>query len=152
MKKLLSIFLVLVITVSMIPVCVPVHAVETTSDGFEYDIANGEAVITRYIGSAADIVIPSEIDGYPVTKIADWTFRTYNKALESVIIPEGVSSIGHGAFMLKRSLKAYRFPKAFQVLKAKLFPVARLLKVYLFPMVLKSSKTTPSAHAQVLRT
>ncbi len=111
MKKLLSVFLVLVITISMIPVCVPVHAVGTTSDGFEYDIANGEAVITKYIGSAADIVIPSEIDGYPVTRIGFQAFSWLSR-IESVVIPEGVYAIEDRVFTMCSKIKSISLPQS----------------------------------------
>ena len=40
-----------------------------TSDKFRYTISNGEVSIYKYVGSEREVVIPSEINGYPVTSI-----------------------------------------------------------------------------------
>ena len=61
--------------------------------GFLY-INNG--VVERYEGSGGNIEIPSEHNGVRVTSIADHAFE--KTAINSVVIPEGVTSIGEGAF------------------------------------------------------
>ena len=49
-------------------------AAETCGD-FTYRLRpDGGAVITGYTGSAAELVIPSELDGHPVKEIGDWAF------------------------------------------------------------------------------
>lgn len=63
---------------------------------FEYTLSNSTATITGYKGSSSDIIIPDEIEGYPVTGIANEAFRSLG--LTSVTIPEGVISIGSSAF------------------------------------------------------
>lgn len=78
-------------------------------EGLEYEIIDGEVTITDYTGSAAELVIPSTIDGYPVTSIGNWAFYDCS-SLESITIPEGVASIGHYAFHKCASLESITLP------------------------------------------
>ena len=60
----------------------------------DYAIAGlSNVVITR---APTDVVIPSEIQGYPVTSIGGSAFS--NNSLTSVVIPNSVTSIGEDAF------------------------------------------------------
>ncbi len=65
---------------------------------FTYEINDGEVTITGF-GSPVigELKIPSEIDGYPVTSIAENAFED-NAAMTSVTVPGSVTSIGDGAF------------------------------------------------------
>lgn len=55
------------------------------------------ATITGYTGTAADVEIPSELDGAAVTAIGTGAFQN-NAQLTSVTLPKGVLSIGDYAF------------------------------------------------------
>ena len=70
---------------------------EDPASCFEYSITNGEVAITKYIGSRTEVVIPSEIEGYPVTSISSSAFRGCDY-LRSITIPASVKSIGNYAF------------------------------------------------------
>jgi hypothetical protein len=70
-----------------------------------YTTNNGEITITGYAHPGGVITIPSTIDGLPVTSIADRAFQS-RASLTSVIIPNGVTSIGEGAFNRCSSLSA----------------------------------------------
>ena len=50
----------------------------------------------NYTGDKTTLTIPAEYRGFPVLRILDFTF-SYG-ILESVVIPEGVTHIGSGAF------------------------------------------------------
>lgn len=70
-----------------------------TKEIVEYTIANGEVTITGACYNCPWILeIPSEIEGYPVTAIADYAFEGWWKS--SVIIPDSVVSIGKYVFDL----------------------------------------------------
>jgi len=73
----------------------PTPPVDTSS--YKYKVTGGTAEITDYTGTDTVLTIPSEIDGYRVTKIGGNAFSSC-KTLTSVTIPEGVSSIGNKAF------------------------------------------------------
>ena len=60
---------------------------------------SGEVTITSYLGTAEEVVVPAELDGYPVTAIQYFTIRPAAKALvKSVVLPDGLTEIGRIAF------------------------------------------------------
>ncbi|WP_195268306.1 Ig-like domain-containing protein [Eubacterium sp. 1001713B170207_170306_E7] len=76
---------------------------ETAVADFTYDTKyDGTLVLTAYTGNAADVVVPSEINGLKVTEIGPWGgtswATTYKEVVKSVTVPEGVTSIGSGVF------------------------------------------------------
>jgi hypothetical protein len=64
---------------------------------FTIKAEGGGVEITRYRGQGGDVVIPATIGGKAVVGIGAEAFQGY-KWLTSVTIPEGVISIGRGAF------------------------------------------------------
>ncbi len=72
--------------------------------GLEYRIDGGCVTITGYTEELpANLVIPSAIEGYPVTTIAVQAF--YNcENLTILTIPDSVTAIGYGAFQLCENL------------------------------------------------
>ncbi|MGN1458163.1 MAG: leucine-rich repeat domain-containing protein [Acutalibacteraceae bacterium] len=71
---------------------------ETSASDFEYsENDDGTVTITGYYGEDSEIVIPSEIDSKPVTKIGEEAFYS-DKELISVTISDGVTLIGSSAF------------------------------------------------------
>lgn len=95
MKKTTKLCLIAVMLVSII-FSANVSAFANTSGDYTYTVSNGEATISRYSGTEKDVVIPSELDGYPVTGIGPRTF--YSKSITSVVIPDTVRDIGKAAF------------------------------------------------------
>ncbi|MCM3174086.1 leucine-rich repeat protein [Paenibacillus sp. MER 99-2] len=93
MKKIVGLMLAVALLVS--PISFNKANADMPSE-FTYTESNSMATITGYTGSSSDIIIPDEIDGYPVTAIGNEAFRS--KRLTSVTIPEGVLSIGSSAF------------------------------------------------------
>lgn len=63
---------------------------------FTYEVKNGTATLTSYVGGAAEVVIPDEIDGYAITAIGDNMFK--DTGVVSVTLPASVTSIGWFAF------------------------------------------------------
>ncbi len=78
---------------------------------FQWSVdSNNNITITKYIGTDTDVVIPSEIDGNPVTSIDSSAF--YNcSSLTSVIIPESVTKISGYAFYYCTSLISVTIPE-----------------------------------------
>ena len=62
---------------------------------FYYTVKDGKCIITNYM--EAELIIPSEIKGVPVTEIGDSAFAGC-KGLIGVTIPDSVKVIGYGAF------------------------------------------------------
>ncbi|MFG5547107.1 MucBP domain-containing protein [Enterococcus faecalis] len=67
---------------------------------FQYQINSESAIIIGYSGSSSDIVIPDEIEGYPVTAIGTHAFSGNNigAKITSVVFPESLVTIGDYAF------------------------------------------------------
>jgi len=62
-----------------------------------WDEDTQSVVISKYIGNEANVVIPSEIDGHPVTIIEENAFAQ-KTGLESISIPSGITTIRKSAF------------------------------------------------------
>ena len=112
MKKLLCAVLSGIMAFSTFAVAVPITAsaaesqesVSATYGDFEYDSVDDYCTIIKYNGSAANVTIPSEIDGYKVLSI--WQGAFYNcTSMESVTIPNSIEYIGLGAFSGCTNLK-----------------------------------------------
>ncbi len=82
--------------VTGVPVKHATSMISETPAGFVYMHNEDEAEIVGYVGELADIEIPSEIEGYPVTNIAGRVFK--GMEITSVVIPSSVTSIGDDAF------------------------------------------------------
>ncbi len=70
-------------------------------ENFYYTVDKSEVTITGLvdanISTNIDLTIPSEINGMPVKKIAQYAFKG-NANIKSVSLPEGLVWIGHSAF------------------------------------------------------
>ena len=96
-------------------------SVTTEKQTFEYSVTDGEAMITGYNGSDAHLVIPAEIDGYPVTTIGPNAFYGMT-TLESVHFMEGsLTTIDFGAFNRCTNLKRVTLPDTLTFLGASAF-------------------------------
>jgi uncharacterized protein YceK len=69
---------------------------EKGSPDFNYS-GTSTITITSYKGTGPNVIIPSKIDGKPVTAIGDYAFSGCT-TLTSVTIPDSVTSIRYGAF------------------------------------------------------
>lgn len=78
----------------------------TDNSAFTY-VNHGDSIeITSFNNSVSDVVIPSEIEGLPVTAISVGAF--YLSAITSIEIPDTVTSIGEMAFLGCTSLKSVK--------------------------------------------
>lgn len=84
-----------------------------TVDGFVYEEqSDGSLIITDYIGTASNITVPSVIDGKKVTTIGEDAFAGYEEPskLTSVVISDGITTIGSYAFAFNESLVEITIP------------------------------------------
>lgn len=73
MKKIVG--LMLVVALLVLPISMNKAYADMPSE-FTYTVNNSMATITGYTGSSKDIIIPEEIEGYPVTGIGNEAFRS----------------------------------------------------------------------------
>ena len=94
--------------------------VSTDATDFVYAVHNGSVTITGYKGNAAEVNIPSEINGLPVTSIGPEAFSSLD-SLVNVRIPNGVVEIDTWAFAMCRSLTNIIIPNSVTVIKVGAF-------------------------------
>lgn len=75
---------------------------------FAYTADGGEVTITEYIGESEHVLIPSAIDGLPVTALADKAF--YEKHVTTVVVPDSVTEIGDLCFSGDNYLVSLKLP------------------------------------------
>ena len=78
---------------------------------FTYTVSDGKATITAYSGNYSVLVIPSELDSYPVVSISDSVFSG-NTKLVSVSLPSSLEKLGWFAFSGCTSLKSITIPSS----------------------------------------
>ena len=79
--------------------CISIIAFEAISASADtYKISDGKAIITKCSSRATEVVIPDNLNGYPVTEIGSSAFADCT-LLKSVTIPESVTIIGDEAFV-----------------------------------------------------
>ncbi|MBQ4105800.1 MAG: leucine-rich repeat domain-containing protein, partial [Clostridia bacterium] len=106
MKKTIALILVLMMCFTL---AAPALA-STVAEQYTYTVISDSYVkITKYIGSENEIVIPSEIDGYPVQVIGKNAFYSC-KAITSVTIPNTVKTIEASAFAWCEKLTSVSIP------------------------------------------
>lgn len=88
-----------------------ISAQAAEADDFAFDEDKG--AITEYLGQEENVVIPSKIDGIPVEVIGSNAFAS-NDAVETVVIPKGVTVIEQEAFLNCPNLKKVVIPKGIE--------------------------------------
>lgn len=86
-----------------------VPAAEEAQPAFSYTVENGGATVTSYLGEESNVTVPASLGGVPVVAVADRAFAD-NLRLQSVVLPEGVVSVGWFAFSGCVALGAVRLP------------------------------------------
>lgn len=139
-RKILSFLLILTLTVSAIPLTgIDLNNIFTTAFAAQTEFVNGdynckiinnnEIEITDYLGSDIDVIIPSEINGMPVTSIGTSCFgnrlsdkNNENKdKIESITVPSTVTNIGIYAFEHMNSLKQVVLGEGVKTIKDRAF-------------------------------
>ena len=109
-------------------------AMQEEVEGAEYTyiVENGEATITGYNGAGGDVVIPSNLGGYPVTAIGVQAF--YNcTSLTSIVIPNSVTEIDGYAFYDCIALASVILPESVTVIGISAFDGCTSLKEITIP-------------------
>ena len=78
---------------------------QLSQDGFKFVLRDDHAVVA---GSDGGTVIPAEVNGLPVTEIADSAFRK-STSLTEITIPDSVKVFGNSAFRDCTNLQAVHY-------------------------------------------
>lgn len=133
MKKTISLIILLLLVLSM-SACGAMSK-STPAEDFEYEMSNGEIIITGYKGTEREIYIPSKINDRPVTTIGEDAFKNYD--LTHVTIPDSVTTIDKYAFCECKCLVSVDFPKNLELLNNGVFRNCESLKKIDLPESLK---------------
>lgn len=106
MKKTLSLILTFCMLLSF---AVPMTAMAQASD-FMYEIIDGEVTITGYTGNDKKVVIPSVIEGCPVTAIGQSAFSCQDAIVE-IVLPDSIRHLEMYCFEGCTSLKSLDLPQ-----------------------------------------
>ena len=121
MKKVISVMMVVVLLASV----VLTMGAALTSNGFTYEVENGEVVITGYNNTGSAIDIPATIDGKPVTKIGNFAFadrvETKGSDITSLTLPSSLKVIGDGAFSVNSTITSLSIPANVESIGARAF-------------------------------
>lgn len=120
--RLLKRLAAVLVAVSLFCAVLPLPASALTSGDFDYELLDdGSAVsITAYNGTDSAVVIPSQIDGLPVTKIDQGAFRA-KSTLVSITFPDTLRSIGTRAFEACTKLTSVSFPDSLMSIGSQAF-------------------------------
>ncbi len=110
MKKTLSILLALTVLVCTIPF---ITASADDYGSFTYTVTDDKATITALDqGVTGSVIIPSVINGYPVTEIGENAFNKSSLVTE-LKVPGSVVKIGSGAFLGLTGLQRFEYLGSF---------------------------------------
>ena len=116
---------------------------ETSGTDFAYSVLNGSFIsITKYNGSAEEVVIPAKIDDYTVQAIGADAFNG-NMSLKRVRFPDTVTSVGAKAFYGCTALTTVGFDDALTTIGSNCFEGCTALKEVDLP----NSLTTIQSYA-----
>ena len=83
---------------------------ESPASDFDYKVTDeGFIAISKYKGNAASVIIPSKIDGKPVTSISTLTFSSCEN-VTNIYIPDSVTTVEYGAFQNCKNLVSVFIP------------------------------------------
>lgn len=87
---------------------IPVSGTPDPAQDYRYTLENGQATLCAYLGTETHVTVPRELNGCPVTAIADHAFRA--TGVERVTLPDTLREIGWFAFAHCPGLTAVTLP------------------------------------------
>lgn len=127
MKKVTALLLALALLLAAVPMTVAADA----EDDYLYDFIDETVYIEMYLGYDTDVVIPDTIEGYPVTVIGEYAFSYCD--VETVVIPDTVTTIEGFAFDSCTELQSITLPKNLQALGENAFDSCKKLTSVVIP-------------------
>lgn len=102
--------IIFIFFIALILCCCPLKTSAEEKQDFCHTIINEEASIIGFEGEPEYIIIPSEIDGVPVTEIRDNAFYEC-RTLKQIILPDSIKKIGHHCFYECSALEGIELPE-----------------------------------------
>lgn len=110
------------------------HYLETVTDGYlTYDIVDGKATVVDCDSSASgEVVIPAEINGYPVVAVGQYAFKDCDLVTD-VVIGDNVTTLARQSFADCKMLKNVVFSDSLITIGAEAFRNCSSLKEITIP-------------------
>lgn len=112
----------------------PTHTVER--DGVVFEVGDSSARVTGLAAEVADLSIPSQVAGKPVTAIAAGGLRG-SATLRSVVVPTSVTTLGADAFAGSPNLERVELPPTLRTINARAFEACSSLHTVVLPTDLR---------------
>lgn len=114
------------------------NAVPAAASDFDYQLLDSleGVVLLRYIGKGQEIILPAEIEGFPVQRIESRAFHRTN--VKTVVIPDSVVSMGREAFAQCSNLESVKLSPSMRVISAEAFTGCSKLENVLIPAAMES--------------
>lgn len=95
------------------------YTAETAKEDFTYTVLGESIIIDSYIGEDTNVVVPAKIDGVVVNSIGPNAF--FDSKVESVKLPNTLTTINMSAFYSCKNLKQIELPAGLETLGAYAF-------------------------------
>lgn len=120
-------FILAITTILLVLNCFVVFAEET--EDYQYEVRDGKAVLTSYLGTETVVEIPAEIEGYTVIGL-EGTFKE-NQHIEKVAIPDGIEFLGTETFCRCRNLENVELPDSIAEMGWRCFSESAIKEIYI---------------------
>ena len=127
-KGLFAVFIPLLMSLFFLKVNAWEYLEPIESGDYIYSILeNDTAVLRNYLGTESNIIIPSTIDGLPVTILGNDLFSS-NENIISVSIPQGIIEVGGSSFWRCKNLNSVVIPEGVEKIGENAFSDCTKLK------------------------
>lgn len=101
---------------------------------YEYTVEGNGVIITKYVGKDAEIVIPSQIEGKDVVKLAFSFLRSdEEKQVTSVVMSDTITELNAELFSGNHAVKSITFSKGLKEIPKKVCQNASALETVVLP-------------------
>lgn len=159
-KRVLSVLAATTLSFGALPQSIPqlkpvltVSAEASSTDSFSYSISeDGTSVtITKWSGSDAEVVVPDNIDGLPVTEIGGWSFFNCG-TVTKIVLPDTITNIGNNAFNSCIALTEINIPNGMTTIGDSAFSGCSALNEIVIPNTVTSIGSNAFSGCTVLET
>ena len=120
-------FILAITAVFLILNCFVVFAEET--EDYQYEVRDGKAVLTSYLGTDPILEIPLEIEGYTVIGL-EGTFKE-NRFVQEITISDGIEFLGEKTFYRCRNLEVVNLPDSIIEMGGNCFSESAIKEIYI---------------------